>query len=169
MRKSFQTKYWVKQLLMVQDPSIFMLFRNILIPYDGSKDAIHAFKIALDIAQKFDSKLIVLTCLAKPEYRGVWYYDSRYSKAILKKEEKIARENISKLIEAAKKKTDINIRFKIIPAVSITNQIVSFAGSNKIDLIVMGSHGRTGFDKVLLGSVAQGVSQKVHCPALIIK
>ena len=98
-----------------------MLFRNILIPYDGSKYSLHAFKIALDIAQKYDSNVMVLTCLAKPVYRGVWYYDSRYTKAILKKEEKAAKENISKLLESIKKKTDINIRFKIIPAVSIIN------------------------------------------------
>ncbi|MDH3396089.1 MAG: universal stress protein, partial [Nitrosopumilus sp.] len=40
-----------------------------MVPYDGSKYSLHAFKIALDIAQKYDSKLTVLTCLAKPEYR----------------------------------------------------------------------------------------------------
>jgi len=148
---------------------LFMLFRNIMVPYDGSKYSLHAFKIALDIAQKYDSKLTVLTCLAKPEYRGVWYYDSRYTEAVLKKEEKAARENISKMIEPSKKKTDIPINFKIIPTVRIADQIASFAKSHKIDLVVMGSHGRTGFDKVVLGSVAHGVSQKVHCPVMIVK
>ena len=146
-----------------------MLFRNILVPYDGSKYSLHAFKIALDMAQRYDSKLTVLTCLAKPAYRGVWYQDSRYAKAVLKKEEKAARENISKMIEPTKKKTDIPINFKIIPTVRIADQIASFAKSHKMDLVVMGSHGRTGFDKALLGSVVQGVSQKVHCPVMIVK
>jgi len=86
-----------------------------MVPYDGSKYSLHAFKIALDIAQKYDSKLTVLTCLAKPEYRGVWYYDSHHAKAVLKKEEKAAQENISKMIEPTKKKTNIPINFKIIP------------------------------------------------------
>lgn len=146
-----------------------MLFKNIMIPYDGSKYSLHAFKIALDIAQKYDSKVTVLTCLAKPEYGGEWYYDARYVKAVLKKEEKAARENISRLIESVQKKTDMSINFKIIPTASISSQIASFAKSHKIDLVVLGSHGRTGFDKVLLGSVAQGVSQKVHCPVMIVK
>ena len=154
---------------MAQDVSIFMLFRNIMVPYDGSKHSLHAFKIALDMAQKYNSKLIILTCLAKPEYGGEWYYDARYTKAILKKEEKAARENISKMLEPIKKKTAIPINFKIIPVVSIANKIVSFAKTHKIDLVVMGSHGRTGFDKVILGSVAQGVSQKVHCPIMIVR
>ena len=146
-----------------------MLFRNIMVSYDGSKYSLHAFKVALDIAQKYDSKLTVLACLSKPAYRGVWYYDSRCTKAILKKEEKAAKENISKIIEPAKKKTDVSITVKIIPTIYIVNQIVSFAKSHKIDLVVMGSRGRTGFDKVLLGSVAQGVSQKIHCPVMITK
>jgi nucleotide-binding universal stress UspA family protein len=107
-----------------------MLFRNIMVPYDGSKYSLHAFKIALDLAQKYDSKLTVLTCLAKPEYRGVWYYDSRYAKAVLKKEEKAARENISKMIEPTKKKTDVPINVKIIPTVRVADQIASFANDD---------------------------------------
>ena len=80
-----------------------MLFRNILVPYDGSKYSLHAFRVALYTAQRYDSKITVLTCLAKPAYRGVWCQDSRYAAAVLKKEEKAARENISKMIEPIKK------------------------------------------------------------------
>jgi nucleotide-binding universal stress UspA family protein len=46
---------------------------------------------------------------------------------------------------------------------------VTFAKSQKHDLVVIGSHGRTGFDKLLLGSVANGVSQKAKCPVLIVR
>jgi nucleotide-binding universal stress UspA family protein len=38
-----------------------------------------------------------------------------------------------------------------------------------MDLIVMGSHSRTGVDKIILGSVANGVTQKARCPVLIMK
>ena len=145
------------------------LFQNILVPYDGSKYSHHAFKIALDMAQKYDSKLTVLACLLKPVYRGVWYYDSRYTKAILKKEEKIAKQNISKLVEDTKKKTERSIRVRIIPTTSISDKIIAFSKTNKIDLIVMGSHGRTGFNKVLLGSVANNVSQQSRTPVLLVK
>ena len=113
---------------------IFMLFGNILVPYDGSKYSLHAFKVALDMAQRYDSKVTVLTCLAKPGYRGVWYQDSRYAKAVLKKEEKAARENISKMLDPVKQKTDVSINFKIIPTVHIAEQITSFAKSPKLTL-----------------------------------
>ena len=146
-----------------------MLFKNILVPYDGSKYSIHAFKVALDMAQRYDSKITILACLPKPTYRGVWYYDSRYTKTVLKKEEKVAKQNITKLVSDVKKKINKPINVKIIPTVSVTDKIITFVKTNKIDLIVMGSHGRTGFDKLLLGSVANGVSQKAKCPILIIK
>ena len=144
-----------------------MTFKKILVPYDGSKYARSAFKMALEFADKYDSKIIILTCLVKPAYRGVWYQDSRHTDAILKREEKAAKENISKLI--ATNRTEIPIAVKVIPTIDVSGQIVSFAKSQKIDLIVMGSHGKTGFDKVLLGSVAQKVSQKAQCPIMIAK
>ena len=144
-------------------------FKNILVPYDGSTNSLNAFKVAVDIAQKYESKITILTCLKKPAYRGMWYQDSRSVNAIMKKDEKAAKENISKMVEPVREKTGIPVAFKIIPVVSAPDSITSFAKSHKIDLVVMGSHGRTGFNKALLGSVSQGVSQKIHCPVMITK
>ena len=48
-------------------------------------------------------------------------------------------------------------------------QILKLAEQERIDLIVMGSHGRTGLSKVLMGSVAEGVMRKAACPVLIVK
>lgn len=146
-----------------------MLFKNILVPYDGSKYSRHAFKIALDVAEKYDSKITILACLLKPVYRGVWYYDSRYAETILKKEEKIAKDDISKLVDTTKNKSGVSIKIKIIPTYHIANQIITVAKTNKIDLVVMGSHGRTGFTKLLLGSVANSVSQQTSCHILLVK
>ena len=49
------------------------------------------------------------------------------------------------------------------------NQIVSFAKENDIDLIVMSTHGRTGFKRALMGSVAEVVVRKADCPVLALK
>jgi universal stress protein A len=48
-------------------------------------------------------------------------------------------------------------------------QILQFANSHEIDLIVMASHGRTGLSRLLMGSVAEGVVRKAQCPVLIVK
>jgi nucleotide-binding universal stress UspA family protein len=48
-------------------------------------------------------------------------------------------------------------------------QILKLAERERIDLIVMGSHGRTGLSKLLMGSVAEGVMRRAKCPVLIVK
>ena len=50
-----------------------------------------------------------------------------------------------------------------------TAQIVSFAERKGVDLIVMGSHGRSGLARILMGSTAEGVMRRAPCPVLIIK
>lgn len=145
-----------------------MLFQKILVPYDGSAHATHAFKIATDIAKKYRSHITILTCL-ESDFRAPWYGpDSRVRSSILKQQKKETQKSISKL-EANAKKAGVSTSTKILQTPSIVKSIISTAKTYKIDLIVMGSHGRKGFDKLLLGSVANGVSQKVKCPVLIIK
>jgi len=144
-----------------------MLFKNILVPYDLSKPSLRAFKVALDVAQKYNSKITILTCVEGDPWHHM-YYDSRADNELIKNQRKAAQKHISKLEEQAKK-GGVKVNSSIIKTTSIVKQIVSFAKSKKIDLIVMGSHGRTGFDKLILGSVANGVSQKASCPVLLAK
>ena len=52
---------------------------------------------------------------------------------------------------------------------SPVREIVAFAAREHVDLIVMGSHGRTGLSRMLMGSVAEGVARRAPCPVLIVK
>ena len=145
-----------------------MTFKNILVPYDGSKCSDHAFNVAIDVAKKYNSKITIVTCLEK-DYRTPWYGpDSRVTDALLKKQKKAVDKNFSSLEKVAKK-SKVSISSKIMVVQSIVKSLLSFTTSNRVDLIVIGSHGRTGFDKLLLGSVANGISQKARCPVLIVK
>jgi universal stress protein A len=49
------------------------------------------------------------------------------------------------------------------------HEIVAFAEREHVDLVVMGSHGRTGLARLLMGSVAEGVARRASCPVLIVK
>lgn len=145
-----------------------MLFKKILVPYDGSACSIHAFQISMDMAKKYNSQVTILYCL-QTDFRVPWYgFDSRMGNAIKKKQKDIALKNIAQL-ESNAKKAGVKVSSKISESHSIVKTLVSFAESNNISLIVMGSHGRTGFDKLLLGSVAHGVSHRAGCPVLIVK
>ena len=121
----------------------------------------------LDLAKKYDSKIVLLTCLEGDAWHHK-YYDSRADSELIKKQSKAAKKQLEKL-ELLSEKNNVSVKSNILTSTSVVKDIVIFAKSRKHDLVVMGSHGRTGFDKLLLGSVANGVSQKIHCPVLLIK
>jgi len=143
------------------------LFSNILVPFDLSNQSIHAFKTALDIAKKYNSRITILTCLEGDAWHHK-FYDSSADNEIIKKQKKAILAHIAK-IEPLAKKANISMKSQIFKSTSVVKDIVTYAKSQKIDLIVMSSHGRTGVDKLILGSVANGVTQKSSCPVLIIK
>jgi len=143
------------------------MFSNILVPFDLSNQSLRAFKTALDLAKKYNSQITLLTCVEGDAWHHK-FYDSRADNELIKKQVKVALSHIAKL-EALGKKDEVKIKSQIIKSKSVVNDIVTFAKSRKFDLIVMGSHGRTGVDKLILGSIANGVTQKASCPVLIIK
>jgi len=143
------------------------MFQNILVPFDLSNQSTRAFKVSLDVAKKYQSRITLLTCLEGDAWHHK-YYDAGDDKELIKKQSKATKKHIEKL-ESFAKKNNIIIKSQIITSKSVVNDIVTFAKSRKHDLIVIGSHGRSGFDKILLGSVANGVSQKTRCPVLIVK
>lgn len=144
-----------------------MIIKNILVPVDGSKYSVKAFNAALDIAKKYGAKISVLTCLEK-ENISAWCINKKVHMQIIKDAEKFATGFLSKLEKTAKD-AQVSLSVHVIETKSISKEINNFATSKKIDLIVMGSHGRTGFDQVLLGSVSNAVSHSAKCPVLIIK
>jgi len=143
------------------------LFQNILVPFDLSNNSIRSFKVAIDIAKKYQSDVTLLTCLEGDAWHHK-YYDSRADAQLIKKQRKAAKQHLEKL-ESIAEKNNVSFKSYILTSHSVVNDIVKFSKSRKHDLVVIGSHGRTGFDKLLLGSVANGVSQKTKCPVMIVK
>ena len=144
-----------------------MTFKNILVPYDGSTHANRAFNKAIEIAKQHNSNLKVVACLDIANLGG-WYIDKRINKDIMKKAKSLTEDLFSKLNDTAKKRS-IHVDFKIIESSNTVKSLISFGKSKNINLIVIGSSGRGKFDKVLLGSVSNGVMQKAKCPVMIIK
>ena len=144
-----------------------MLYKNILVPHDGSSHSKHAFKVALDMAKKYNSKITMVSVLSA-SYTGHWYIDSRIDAQIIRDAEKGVRKDFVKFDSIAKK-AKVSFHSKIVKGISAVKTLVSFAKSEKIDLIIMGAHGRTGWDKLILGSVTDGVVHRVRCPVLIVR
>ncbi|KKL03821.1 hypothetical protein LCGC14_2622300 [marine sediment metagenome] len=70
---------------------------------------------------------------------------------------------------SAAEKYKVSFISEIIESHSVTKTIVSYSKSKKIDLIVMGAHGITGWDKLILGSVTDSLAHRVRCPVLIVR
>ena len=144
-----------------------MAITHILVPFDGSSYSVKAFNAALEIAKRKNAKIKVLTCLEK-ENLGAWYIDKRVNKKIMKDAKIFALKFLSKLEKIAED-SDVSLSVYIHETKSISKQIVNFAVSKKINLIVIGSHGRTGLNKAILGSVANDVAHKANIPVMVVK
>ncbi len=144
-----------------------MSFEQILVPYDASSYANHAFDDALKIAEKFGSKITVLTILGTKVENTTGISLERAIETQDGHED--AATKILKDLEGLAKEKGVGFSFKVIYEPSPYKGIVNFSNSNSMDLIVMGSHGRSGIKKALLGSVASGVVEHANCPVLIIK
>jgi len=145
-----------------------MLFQNILVPYDGSECSLHAFKIATEMTKKFNSKLTAVTVIPEYYLTRSLYANLRYEEILLKKQIDLANSALSKIRTNAKKQ-GIDIATDVLESNSVVKQIASFAKSKKFDLIVMGTQGKTGWNKLILGSVSNGVSKLVSCPILLVR
>ncbi len=146
-------------------------FENILVPLDGSEYSIKAVEYAGRMAKGFNSKLIALYILPSSIRYNLSSdnenseINSQFNQII--QGSYIEAQNWLKDIE---KKLDIEIVTEVIIAKeSIVSEIIEFAEQRSIDLIIMGTRGRTGFKKLLLGSVASGVVTYSHCPVLVIR
>lgn len=144
-----------------------MAFSKILVPFDASTYSMKAFKSAVEIAKNQKSEIHVLTCLEK-ENLGAWYKDSRINKKIMTDAKNYAKDVLSKL-EKIGNDNGVPISITIKETKSIAKEIVEFSTSRRINLIVIGSHGQTGFNRMILGSVSNKVSQLAKCPVLIVK
>lgn len=144
-----------------------MSFKKIVVPYDASEYSNRAFKYALEIAKKDHSKITVVKVI-DGGYAANFAYTSKTDPDIIKKEIKTYEKFILKLKSSAKK-VGVPFSSKILQNASIVKALVNFTKSGNVDLIVIGSHGRTGLSKLVLGSVANGVAHHAKCPVMIVK
>ena len=142
------------------------MIKHILVPYDKSEPANRALEYAIDLAKKYNSNISIVSCVSIQVPTDP-YFGSAYIETT-----KLLREDAVKSIsnlESTLRESKIPFKSDVLEVISITDSLVSYAESHDVDLIVMGSRGLGGFKKLLLGSVASGVSQHSKCPVLIVK
>ncbi|MBA4452439.1 MAG: universal stress protein [Nitrosopumilaceae archaeon] len=144
-----------------------MEFRNILVAFDSSSFANKAFKNALEIAEPHSSKITIATVVTGI-YQPSLGFSMKYSKEILDKHTKLLKKIFTGLQAQARKK-GLSLTLKILYDPSVSKAILNYVNSRKFDLVVIGSHGRTGVSRTILGSVANDVTHKAKCPVMVVK
>jgi nucleotide-binding universal stress UspA family protein len=147
--------------------SVCVIFNNILVAYDSSSFSNRAFKSALDVAESNKSKITIASVITGV-YQPSIGFTMKYSEKMLEKYAKTLQKTFS-ILESVAKKKNIKISLKLLQDPSVSKAIVNYVNSHKFDLVVIGSHGRTGLNKMILGSVANSVIQKVKCPVMVVK
>ena len=141
--------------------------RRILCPVDFSEFSVRAYRHALSLAQRYGAELFVQyvvdpwrnPCSGFMVAGG--FFGDFFQQLI---------QNAEKEIQAlVKSHADNAIQPQCIVEEGMApDAILEFAEAQKTDLIVMGTHGRRGFDRLMLGSVTERVMRKALCPVLVI-
>lgn len=142
--------------------------RRILHPTDFSRASGAAFTRAVSLAKENQAELLLLHVLLPP---APFVEDSFISVKRLQDLEAAVRRGVQRQLAgllAKAKKSKVRARALVLEGVPYA-QITRAARTKRMDLIVMGTHGRTGISKVLLGSIAARVIPLASCPVLTVR
>jgi nucleotide-binding universal stress UspA family protein len=159
-------------------------FSKILVAIDGSEISMKAAVYAISIANRKGNEagsvqLIGLTIIDLTKLSSSFFATASgyYGALEIEEKRKEAQQWLDKVKKLAVEENNNNgvnnIQFKseIIedPISKVGSVIVDYTERENVDLIVIGTRGRTGFKKMLLGSVASDVVTYAHCPVLVVK
>lgn len=144
-------------------------YRNILCPIDASECSRLALSEALSLARRFGAKIELLHVYHVPAYvqPNVLVWAAVGPRPLWELAEEQAKAEVERFMAglSAEDRSQITVTLEVGDAAT---SIADRARSKAADLVVMGTHGRTGARRVVLGSVAERVVRLAPCPVLVI-
>ena len=139
------------------------MYERVLLPTDGSDEALEASEHAFDIASTYDADLYTVfavddTLMATDAYGGVTFDQV----------ESAGEEALDEIERRARNRGIEDVRSEVISG-SPHLAIREYADDKDVDLIVMGTHGRTGVERYLLGSVTEKIIRTADAPVLTVR
>jgi nucleotide-binding universal stress UspA family protein len=131
------------------------MFKKIMVPTDGSTFAAKAEDMAISLAKSFNATVV-----------AVHVIDDKliYPFEVLEDEGNTILNKVTKKGE----KEDVKVQ-EVLLVGKPSHDMCKIAEKSGVDLIVIGSHGRTGLEKLLMGSVAESILKSVKVPVLVVK
>ncbi|KYQ79509.1 universal stress protein [Acinetobacter lactucae] len=145
-----------------------MLYQHILVPIDGSETSMVAIKEAIKLGKALNSKITVVQVMALDPFIADVYVKTGQTNDLIER----TRTYLLDILQQAKQEftnKGLTVETKLLEGFVVHEEIIQAAQNLNADLIVMGSHGRTGVRKLVLGSVAQKVLGESHIPVLIVR
>ncbi len=144
-----------------------MEIKKILFATDFSEGSSHAMHYAVDLARQYGARLYFVHVIYDVAKTTGWYVPHVSIDEMYKDMEKSAKAQLEKnFIDEMRGFKDIeHVVLKGTPY----EEIAKFVEENNIDLIVIGTHGRKGIDRMIFGSTAEQVIRYAPCPVLCVR
>ena len=144
-----------------------MVPKKVLFCSDFSENSEPAKKVAVEYAVAFGADLLLAHVV---DWSGLPYYGESLGEQLDQILEHTERTSMARLEELAKECANMGAKTQIFCRTGLTaREIVSLANEQSADLIVLGTHGRTGVRHLVMGSVARSVLKTAHRPVLIVE
>ena len=140
------------------------MYKNILVPVDGSENSNAALKEAINLAKLTGGKITVINVYSRWSSALI---DESTRKGLNKEIRKAAKTILNDADKIAEKENFV-VKTLLVDGNAV-QEIVKTADSRHYDLIVMGARGVSKLIEIFLGSVSRGVLEKAACPVLIVK
>jgi nucleotide-binding universal stress UspA family protein len=141
------------------------MYDRILVPTDGSECADRAVEHALDIAGQYDAELHVLSVV---DSRDVSHSAPAISPEQVQQTLRDRAESVVEEVADRAEAAGVTVVTAVEPGIP-DDVVVEYAADEDCDLIVMGTHGRTGLERYLLGSVTERTVRRSSVPVLTIR
>ena len=146
---------------------------KIVVPIDGSKNSMDAADYAVKMAERYSSDVAVVHVLHMDQNRQLLGIYGLHGPDVIKKKMEEARVEAKKWFAEISRNAEqrkVRVKSDVIEfPMSVVATILEYAVNENADVIVIGTKGRSGMSKMLLGSVASGVVTYAPCPVLVIK
>ena len=140
-------------------------FKRILFPVDLSESSTKIVPYVQAVAERFESKIHILFAARVFEYFASMYVPypsiSRFEKELIDGAEKRLYEFVDEHFSEFANKT-------VVVAGDASEEIMNYIEDQHIDLVIMGTHGRKGMDKIFFGSVAERVVKASPVPVMVV-
>ncbi len=144
-----------------------MDIHTIIVPIDFSKQSEQAVTWSLELAERWQSRVLLLHVIPPWDY-PILIRNADFDLAALEDSVRHDAEAQAEALRAGAGKLHLSIETRILSGLPFPT-ICEVAARERADLIVIGSHGRTGLARAMLGSVAERVVRHASCPVLVVR